>query len=135
MSAELASRVDAFLAHLRVERRYSPSTIDHYGRALATLLEFAESRALARWRDLLPAEVQGLLASEHRRGLAPASLRSLASAWRSFWKIVAEAMRLLSKRAYCSRTGVTAARDWASCAAASCHCPARVRITVRGSAS
>jgi site-specific recombinase XerC len=42
MSAELASRVDAFLAHLRVERRYSPSPIDHYGRALATLLEFAE---------------------------------------------------------------------------------------------
>ena len=89
MSAELASRVDAFLAHLRVERRYSPSTIDHYGRALATLLEFAESRALARWRDLLPAEVQGLLASEHRRGLAPASLRSLASAWRSFFRWLA----------------------------------------------
>ena len=69
MSAALAPRVDAFLAYLRVERRYSPSTIDHYGRALATLVEFAESHALARWRDLRPAQVQGLLASEHRRGL------------------------------------------------------------------
>jgi integrase/recombinase XerC len=89
MSAALAPRVDAFLAQLRVERRYSPSTIDHYGRALATLVEFAESHAIARWRDLRPTQVQGLLASEHRRGLAPASLRSLASAWRSFFRWLA----------------------------------------------
>jgi integrase/recombinase XerC len=89
MNAALAPRVDAFLAQLRVERRYSPSTIDHYGRALATLVEFAESHAIARWRDLRPTQVQGLLASEHRRGLAPASLRSLASAWRSFFRWLA----------------------------------------------
>jgi integrase/recombinase XerC len=85
----LAARVDAFLAYLRVERRYSPSTIDHYGRALAALAEFAESRHVARWRDLRADQVQGLLASEHRRGLSPASLKSLASAWRSFFKWLA----------------------------------------------
>ncbi|HVT32303.1 MAG TPA: tyrosine recombinase XerC [Rhodanobacteraceae bacterium] len=89
MSAALAPKADAFLAHLRVERRYSPSTIDHYGRALATLVDFAESQALARWRDLRPAQVQGLLANEHRRGLAPTSLRSIASAWRSFFRWLA----------------------------------------------
>ena len=89
MSASLAGAVDGFLAHLRVERRYSPSTIDHYGRALAALVEFAESRKLARWRDLRPDQVQGLIAGEHRRGLAPATLRALASAWRSFFRYLA----------------------------------------------
>ena len=89
MSATLAGAVDGFLAHLRVERRYSPSTIDHYGRALGVLVEFAESRNVARWRDLRPDQVQGLLAGEHRRGLAPASLRALASAWRSFFRWLA----------------------------------------------
>jgi integrase/recombinase XerC len=89
MSATLAGAVDGFLAHLRVERRYSPSTIDHYGRALGALVEFAESHNVARWRDLRPDQVQGLLAGEHRRGLAPTSLRALASAWRSFFRWLA----------------------------------------------
>lgn len=89
MSATLAGAVDGFLAHLRVERRYSPSTIDHYGRALGALVEFAESRKIARWRDLRPDQVQGLLAGEHRRGLAPSSLRAVASAWRSFFRWLA----------------------------------------------
>src|SRR4051812_29185812 len=89
MSSALAPNVDAFLAYLRVERRYSPSTIDHYGRALASLVDFAESRKLTRWRDLRPDQVQGLLAGEHRRGLAPTSLRSIASAWRSFFRWLA----------------------------------------------
>jgi integrase/recombinase XerC len=89
MSTTLAGAVDGFLAHLRVERRYSPSTIDHYGRALGALVEFAESQNLARWRDVRPDQVQGLLAGEHRRGLAPASLRALASAWRSFFRWLA----------------------------------------------
>jgi len=89
MSAALAQQVDAFLAYLRVERRYSPSTIDHYGRALGALVAYAESHKLARWRELKPDQVQALLAGEHRRGLAPASLRGLASAWRSFFRYLA----------------------------------------------
>ena len=89
MSAALAPSVDAFLAYLRVERRYSPSTIDHYGRALAALVDYAESHKLARWRDLKPDQVQALIAGEHRRGLAPATLRAVASAWRSFFRWLA----------------------------------------------
>ena len=99
MSAALAPRVDAFLAYLRIERRYSPSTIDHYGRALASLVEFAESRRVARWRDLRADQVQGLIASEHRRGLAPASLKSVASAWRSFFKWLAREGEVLQNPA------------------------------------
>ena len=99
MSASLAERVDAYLAYLRVERRYSPSTIDHYGRALGSLVEFAESRRVSRWRDLRADQVQALLASEHRRGLAPASLKSVASAWRSFFKWLAREGEVLQNPA------------------------------------
>lgn len=88
MSA-LAPPIDKFLAYLRVERAYSPSTIDHYGRALGDLVAYADARNVAHWRDLRPDQVQALLASEHRRGLAPASLRKLASAWRSFFRYLA----------------------------------------------
>jgi len=89
MSAALAPSVDAFLGYLRVERRYSPSTIEHYGHALARLVDYAETQKLSRWRDLKPDQVQTLLAGEHRRGLAPATLRGLASAWRSFFRYLA----------------------------------------------
>ena len=89
MSASLSTAVDGFLGYLRVERRYSPSTIEHYGSALARLLDHAEAHKLAHWRQLKPDQVQALLAGEHRRGLAPASLRALASAWRSFFRYLA----------------------------------------------
>ena len=89
MNASLATAVDGFLGYLRVERRYSPSTIEHYGHALARLLDHADTHKLAHWRDLKPDQVQALLAGEHRRGLAPATLRGLASAWRSFFRYLA----------------------------------------------
>jgi len=89
MNAPLASAVDGFLAYLRVERRYSPSTIEHYGHALASLVDYAEQQKLSHWRELKPDQAQALLAGEHRRGLAPATLRVLASAWRSFFRYLA----------------------------------------------
>ena len=90
MPEALAGRVDAFLAWLRDERRYSPSTVEHYASALATLAGFAEELALARWRDLQADQAQSLLARQHReRGYSPSTLRGLASAWRSFFRWLA----------------------------------------------
>lgn len=85
----LASWVDRYLAYLRDERRYAASTIDHYARALATLLGHAEALGLARWADLRGDSLQDLLVREHRRDLAPASLAALLSAWRSFFRWLA----------------------------------------------
>lgn len=86
----LAGRIDGFLAYLRGERAYSPSTVEHYAHSLARLAEYAEELGLARWSELEGDQVQSLLAREHRqRGYSPSTLRALASAWRSFFRWLA----------------------------------------------
>ncbi|WP_300617345.1 tyrosine recombinase XerC [Dokdonella sp.] len=86
----LAGRIDGFLAYLRGERGYSPSTVEHYAHGLARLAEYAEELGLARWSELEGDQVQSLLAREHRqRGYSPSTLRALASAWRSFFRWLA----------------------------------------------
>jgi len=87
---ELGVAVDRFLAYLRGERQYSPSTLDHYAQALAPLTVFAAEQEVRRWRDLKPDQAQSLLAQQHReRGYAPSTLRGIASAWRSFFRFLA----------------------------------------------
>jgi integrase/recombinase XerC len=86
----LTGPVDRFLAYLRSERRYAPSTIEHYALGLARLADFAKANGLTRWRDLKPDQAQSLLAQEHRdRRYSPSTLRGLASAWRSFFRYLA----------------------------------------------
>jgi integrase/recombinase XerC len=88
--ASLSGAVDRFLAYLRDERRYSPSTIEHYAHALAQLAGFAEQRGLQRWRELKADHAQALLAEQHRRrGYSASTLRGIASAWRSFFRWLA----------------------------------------------
>src|SRR5687768_4798464 len=87
---ELGHAVDRFLAYLRAERRYSPSTLDHYAHALGGLTAHAGRCGLARWRDYRADQAQSLLAELHRRhAYAPATLRGIASAWRSFFRWLA----------------------------------------------
>jgi integrase/recombinase XerC len=82
--------VDRFIRYLRDERRYSPSTVEHYAHALVRLADFAETQAIKRWRELKPDQVQSLLADEHRvKRYSPSTLRGLASAWRSFFRFLA----------------------------------------------
>ena len=85
----LAAWSERFLRYLRDERRYSPATIDHYGRGLTTLTAFAEGLDISQWKQLRGDNLQTLLVSEYRRGLAPASLAALLSAWRSFFRWLA----------------------------------------------
>ncbi|MEZ5460415.1 tyrosine recombinase XerC [Dokdonella sp.] len=89
MSAPLNSAVDRFLGYLRVERRYSPSTLANYARALRRLSAHAERLGLQRWSDLRSAQLQTLLAELHRGGLAPASLGLFLSSCRSFFRYLA----------------------------------------------
>ena len=90
MDAALGGAVDRFLTYLRAERRYAPSTLEHYANALARLADFAQAHRVARWRDLKADQVQSLLANEHRvKRYSPSTLRGLASAWRSFFRFLA----------------------------------------------
>ena len=90
MSDALSGRIDRFLAYLRVERRYAPSTLEHYALALARLADYAESQGVVRWRDLKPDQAQSFLAHEHRdHDYSPSALRGFASAWRSFYRYLA----------------------------------------------
>ena len=89
MSEPLASAIDRYLGYLRVERRYSASTLENYARALAKLMAYAERIRITRWNELRSAQLQALLAEHHRSGLSPASLGLFLSSCRSFFRYLA----------------------------------------------
>jgi len=77
--------IDAFLAHLSVERQVSAHTLDAYRRDLAALAKWTAAQQLAL--IALPAEqLRAFVAAEHRRGLSPKSLQRRLSACRSFYR-------------------------------------------------
>jgi integrase/recombinase XerC len=94
MSSPLAADTARFLEYLRVERRYSPGTLRNYTHALETLGRVAEGLSLACWNELRGEQLQTLIANEHRRGLAPPSLRAMLSAYRSFFRFLAREGKL-----------------------------------------
>ncbi|MUV13427.1 tyrosine recombinase XerC [Noviluteimonas gilva] len=74
-----------YLAHLEVERRMSPHTLDGYRRDLDGLQAYATAQSLEV--DTLHTEqLRAFIASEHRRGLSPKSLQRRLSACRSFYR-------------------------------------------------
>ncbi len=80
----LQRAVEAFLDHLRVERRVSSHTLDAYQRDLASLLASMSQQALTEWSMLNTDLLRDFVASEHRRGLSGKSLQRRLSACRSF---------------------------------------------------
>ena len=83
-----APLVDAWLDHLRIERRRAPNTIDSYARDLEHLRRFAagRSRALgALDRHELEAFVRELMG----RGLSPRSVARVVSSTRGFFRYLA----------------------------------------------
>ena len=89
MSDPLADAIAAFLYYLKDERRYAATTLHKYAQELESLHAYMHAQSLTRWRDLRGEQVQALIASEHRRGLNPATLRAKLSAFRSFFKYLA----------------------------------------------
>jgi integrase/recombinase XerC len=76
--------VDAFLAHLAVERRMSANTLDGYRRDLTALAAWAQAQG-ADVVALHAEQLRAFVAAEHRRGLSPKSLQRRLSACRSFY--------------------------------------------------
>ena len=89
MDAPLSRAIDRYLGYLRVERRYSPSTLDNYARALGKLIAYAERIGVTQWKELRSTQLQALVAEQHRSGLAPASLSLFLSSCRNFFRYLA----------------------------------------------
>ncbi|HZW52063.1 MAG TPA: tyrosine recombinase XerC [Rudaea sp.] len=85
----LESRIEGFVAYLRIERRYSPATLANYSRSLRRLREFLAAQGVTRWRQVRGEQIQALIAKSHRAGLSPGSLRDMLSAYRSFYRWLA----------------------------------------------
>jgi len=77
--------VDAFLAHLQVERRMSAHTLDAYRRDLDALATWADGEGIADVVAVQTEQLRAFIAAEHRRGLSPKSLQRRLSACRSFY--------------------------------------------------
>ena len=82
----LPAPAEAFLHDCRTLRRMSAATLTAYRRDLTELAQLAAAAQVADLRALTQAEVRRFAARLHGRGLAPASLARLLSAWRSFYR-------------------------------------------------
>jgi integrase/recombinase XerC len=85
MPVPLAPALQAFLQHLRVERRLAPRTLAMYGDALGWLQQLADDEGLA-----LPQaqahHIRGWAARLRERGLGPRSIAIALAAWRGLFK-------------------------------------------------
>ncbi|MET0290588.1 MAG: tyrosine recombinase XerC [Pseudoxanthomonas sp.] len=82
--AQREADLDAFLAHLQVERRMSGHTLDAYRRDLDSLQHWAGQQGVALI-DVQGEQLRAFTAAEHRRGLSPKSVQRRLSACRSFY--------------------------------------------------
>jgi integrase/recombinase XerD len=77
--------IDRYLAHLELERRVSPHTLDGYGRDLAALAAFAEGEG--RDVDALGrAELERLVRTRMAEGRSPRSVGRLVAAVRGYYR-------------------------------------------------
>ena len=88
-----------FLAHLEVERRVSPHTLDAYRRDLDALSGWARGQGVGDLATLQPAQLRTFVAAEHRRGLSPKSLQRRLSACRSYFQWLLKHGRIVANPA------------------------------------
>ena len=79
--------IDRFLAHLANERRLSALSTAAYKRDLGALAECARG---TRLEDLTLAHIRRTIATLHARGLSGRTLARMLSAWRGFYRYLAE---------------------------------------------
>lgn len=92
-SPDPAAAIDAYLDHLRVERRLAALTLESYGRDLAALARFLEERGLAVeavTRQDLEAFVRALMSA----GLSPRSAARAVACVRGFYRFLVLDRRL-----------------------------------------
>jgi integrase/recombinase XerC len=97
LSAASRARFDAYLDVLLTQRKLSPHTVDNYGRDLEVLGQFAFSLPGApELPDLSHFHIRRFAAQMHSAGLNPRSIARRLSAWRGFFRWLAEQVTLSS---------------------------------------
>lgn len=81
----LVADLEAFLTHLRVERRLAERTLAMYGEALLRLQAFAAASSV-ELRKAQPHHVRGWMAQLRVKGLAPRSIAIALAAWRGLYR-------------------------------------------------
>ena len=86
---ELGERAQAWLAHLRGERRVSAHTLDAYARDLRQFLlfmadHFGEAPSLAAFANLAPVDLRAFMAHRRNDGTGSRSLLRQLAGLRSF---------------------------------------------------
>lgn len=79
--------IDAYLDHLRVERRLSPNTLESYARDLGRLARFAERQGHTV-EQLSRADLEALTRKLMSTGLSPRSVGRLVASVRGFYRFL-----------------------------------------------
>jgi integrase/recombinase XerD len=85
--------IDAYLDHLRIERRLSDHTLESYARDLRSLASFAESTGAAV-EALDRRRLEAFVARQRARGLSPRSVARTVAALRGFYRFLVLERRL-----------------------------------------
>jgi integrase/recombinase XerD len=94
----MATVIDAFLDHLRVERRLAAHTLESYGRDLAALAEYAAGLGMAP--DALDRQaLEQFVRQQIARGLSPRSVARSVAAIRGYYRFLVLDRRLASSPA------------------------------------
>lgn len=87
MAATSASLVDAYLMHLRVERRLAANSVESYARDLALLAEFAAGRARPI-ASLTRPDLEGFVRNLMSEGRSPRSVARAIACYRGFFRFL-----------------------------------------------
>ena len=91
--ARMTAAIDAYLDHLRVERRLSANTLESYGRDLGALAAFAEKRR-RKVEDLQRQDLEALTRQLMSAGLSPRSVARAVACLRGFYRFLVLDRRL-----------------------------------------
>ena len=91
--ARMTAAIDAYLDHLRVERRLSANTLESYARDLRALAAFAEKRG-RKVEDLQRQDLEALTRQLMSAGLSPRSAARAVACLRGFYRFLVLDRRL-----------------------------------------
>jgi integrase/recombinase XerC len=78
--------LDAFLDHLRHERRLSSHTLENYARDLGRIQAWCDTKAIPAWNGLDQQHIRDYAAWRHRRGISGKTIQRELSALRSLFR-------------------------------------------------